>query len=259
MRGRYNMGVLSISTLLTPFQFSSSKMQADTLLANNLPNSVATDLALTMLAWHEMWVNPEKITMNDKYINTGPQHTAGSIVTQHFRQDVTMMSVSGEVGYVAVQSQIEEAAATVVSSILNPTKILSNVTKAASQLTSNLGNETMAFRTGARNRLNNSPRLFLSRLKALADEKPYYIDSNGIEHYNTKYIKIFTKQFPDGLICSGYFNSFSVPEGAEDVLSMHYDFEFVVENKTPISLLQRLAGMFAGTGSVAGNILRSAS
>ena len=109
------MGVLSISTLLTPFQFSSSKMQADTLLANNLPNSVATDLALTMLAWHEMWVNPEKITMNDKYINTGPQHTAGSIVTQHFRQDVTMMSVSGEVGYVAVQSQIEEAAATVVT------------------------------------------------------------------------------------------------------------------------------------------------
>ena len=209
------MGVLSVSTLLTPFQFSSSKMQADTLLANNLPNSVATDLALTMLAWHEMWVNPEKIMMNDKYINTGPQHTAGSIVTQHFRQDVTMMSVSGEVGYVAVQSQIEEAAATVVSSILNPTKILSNVTKAASQLTSNLGKETMAFRTGARNRLNNSPRLFLSRLKALADEKPYYIDSNGIEHYNTKYIKIFTKQFPDGLICSGYFNSFSVPEGAK--------------------------------------------
>ena len=251
------MGVLSVSTLLTPFQFSSTKIQADTMLANNLPNSTATDLLLATLAWYEMWVNPEKIVMNDKYINTGPQHTAGSIVTQHFRQDITMMSVSGEVGYIAVQSQIEEAAATVVSSILDPTKIGSNISKAKNQLTNNLGNEMMSFRTGARNRLNNSPRLFLTRLKALADEKPYYMDSNGIEHYNTKYIKIFTKQFPDGLICAGYFNSFSVPEGAEDVLSMHYDFEFVVENKTPISFLQRMAGMFAGTGSVAGELLRS--
>ena len=69
------MGVLSVSTLLTPFQFSSSKMQADTMLANNLPNSTATDLLLATLAWYEMWVNPEKIVMNDKYINTGELNT----------------------------------------------------------------------------------------------------------------------------------------------------------------------------------------
>ena len=97
------MGLLSVSTLLTPFQFSSKKMQADTLLANNISNTIGSDIILSLLAWYEMWVNPEKVDIASKYINTGPKHTAGSIITQHFRKDVSIMQVSGAVGYVAVQ------------------------------------------------------------------------------------------------------------------------------------------------------------
>jgi len=262
------MGLLSTRTILTPFQFSSRKLQADTMLGNNLPDGIAKDTMLSMLAWYEMWVNPEKIDISDSYINTGAQHTAGSIVTQHFRQDVSRMQVSGSVGYVAVQSRLEEAKSAALQQLIDPTKwskpstssikkMGANFKKAGNQLTDGLGDDMLSFKTGARNRLNNSPRLFLKRLKTLADEKPYYIDSNGIEHYNVKYIKIFTKQFPDGVICEGYFNSFTVPESSDNAMTIDYNFEFIVENKVPITFIQRMAGMFAGTGSVAGELLRS--
>ena len=87
----------------------------------------------------------------------------------------------------------------------------------------------------------------------------YYIDSNGIEHYNTKYIKIFTKQYPDGVICEGYFTSFNIPESKDDPQSIAYDFEFIIENMRPVTLIQRLLGMFAGHGSILGDATRMIS
>jgi hypothetical protein len=87
----------------------------------------------------------------------------------------------------------------------------------------------------------------------------YYIDKNGIEHYNTKYIKIFTKQYPDGLICEGYFTSFNVPEASDDAQTVSYNFEFVIENVKPVTLIQRMVGMFAGHGSLLGDMARSVS
>lgn len=258
------MGVLSTRTILTPFHFSSKKLQADTMLANNLSSNLSTELIQSLLSWYEMWVNPEKVDLSRKYINTGPQHTAGAIVTQHFRPDVHIMQVSGSVGYVAVQSRLEEATTAAIQSVIDPTKwskfnikdIYKDTTKS---LTEGLGSEILSFKTGARNRLNNSPRLFLKRLRELADSPAYYLDKNGIEHYNTKFIKIFTKQYPDGVICEGYFNYFTVPESSDNAMTIDYSFEFVVENMIPVSFIQRMAGMFAGTGSALGDMLRSSS
>jgi hypothetical protein len=104
------------------------------------------------------------------------------------------------------------------------------------------------------NKLNNSPRKFLQRLRDIADEPMYYIDDEGCEHYNIKYIKIFTKQYPYGVICEGWFRSFEVPESADDLQTISYAFEFVVENMKPDTILQRVAGMFSGIGSAAGGV-----
>jgi hypothetical protein len=222
------MGLLSVKTILTPFQFSSRKLQADTM--SGLPNFMDNDLFQNILSWYEMWVNPEKVDITRRYLNTGPQHTAGAIVTQHFRSDVHVMQVNGSVGYVAVQSHLEEAQSAAIQSIIDPTKWskfnVNDIYKNTKKSMDGIGAEVLGFRTGQRNRINNSPRLFLKRLRDLADSPAYYIDKNGIEHYNTKYIKLFTKQYPDGVICEGYFNYFTVPESSDNAMTIDYSFEF---------------------------------
>jgi len=105
---------------------------------------------------------------------------------------------------------------------------------------------------GSSNRANNSPREFLERLRNLSEEPMYFVDERGIEHYNTKYIKVFTKQYPKGVIFEGYFTQFNVPESAQDAQTVAYDFNFVIENIKPLTMLQRVAGMFSGPGSVLG-------
>ena len=108
---------------------------------------------------------------------------------------------------------------------------------------------------------NNSPRKFLSRLKGIADEPMYFVDSQGIEHYNIKYIKIFTKQFPTGLICEGYFTKFHIPESANDVQTISYNFDFVIENQTPVTYLDTKLSMYGtrGQGSAIGSVLTGRS
>ena len=108
---------------------------------------------------------------------------------------------------------------------------------------------------------NNSPRQFLSRLKGIADEPTYFVDSQGIEHYNIKFIKIYTKQFPTGLICEGYFTKFTIPESADDVQTITYNFDFIIENQTPVTYLDTKLSMFGtrGQGSAMGSALMGRS
>lgn len=134
--------------------------------------------------------------------------------------------------------------------------------KTIEKAASNLGN---SYKTGATspnsflksdyaNRTNNSPSLFLSRLKLTADEPMYYIDKEGVEHYNPKYIKMFTKQYPDGIIYEGYFRSFNIVE-TPDFETVDYDFVFVAEKGTPVTFMQRVLGMYSGYTSVAGDAM----
>ena len=116
------MGLTSIKTLLTPFQFSSRKMQAESTLGNVLGNNLAIETMHNLISWYEMWVNPEKVDITTNFINNR-QNTARGIVTHHFRKDVSIMSVSGTVGYVAVQSKIEELKADLMNSIIGSGEI----------------------------------------------------------------------------------------------------------------------------------------
>jgi len=87
----------------------------------------------------------------------------------------------------------------------------------------------------------------------MAEEPMYYMDLNGIEHYNIKYIKIFTKQFPYGVICEGFYKSFVIAESKDDYQTIPYSFTFEIENLRPISasqqILSKKAGQLTGTGS----------
>ena len=250
---------------LTPFQFSSNKLQYTNSVGTGMQPSGNTsntgllgDAAQTVMSWHEMWVNPSQVKTTTPYIQS-TQHTAGSIVTFHYRPDLTQLSVSGFVGWVAIQSDIEAMQSGMFGLLRGDTAGLKNsVTGATDSITSGLklqNNQRTGddLTKGSRiNKLNNSPRKFIKRLKDLADEPMYYLDSDGREHYNIKYIKMFTKQFPNGIICEGFFKVFEVPESADDAQTIQYQFEFIVENMKPVTLLQRVAGMFSGIGSVAG-------
>jgi hypothetical protein len=224
-----------------------------------------------------MWINPENVTITQPF-QQQKQHTAGSIVTYHYRKDVATMSVSGKVGWIMIQSVIEEARNSVFNAAVqgingkpvtafdrtvqnfNPAAITD--TGIGPKNAQSTGGTTYSpfrqaidptTRNGSSSRLNNSPRLFLDRLKTLANEPAYYVDNNGIEHYNVKYIKMFTKQYPNGVICEGYFTNFVVTEASEDAQTIAYNFEFVIENIKPVTIIQRLAGMFSDIGSAAGD------
>jgi len=202
----------------TPFQFSSRMTQTNVSQFGGLiPENPISDLINERSAWYEMWINPQKISLNRDFLQK-KQHTAGSIVTYHYRADATKMKVSGVCGWIAINPQKDKDERSLFS------KNVFNIAK------------------------RHSPRIFLERLRNIAEENMYFVDLNGIEHYNTKYIRIFTKQYPDGMICEGYYTSFNIPEEGEDAQTITYDFDFIVETMMPVMQLKSMIGMFGGTG-----------
>lgn len=251
----------------TPFQFSSRKLMQSTLSIAKMDfneNNVLKDAFLTVFAWYEMWINPEKLTMQTEFIQN-MRHTAASIVTFHYRKNPIRMDVSGVCGWVEIQSEVDKLKNAAVQSLLKmdasklqgAAKDAGGVLKTAvTKPLSPIGGKTNAGTRRHTNNLDNSPRKFLERLRDIAYEPMYYIDEKGFEHYNTKYIKIFTKQYPDGLICEGYYTNFSVEETGEDAQTINYSFSFVIENYKPVTLIQRVLGMFTGVGQAAGSLAR---
>lgn len=217
----------------TPFQFSSRKMQMSTSQMGGLiPDNPISSLANEALAWYEMWINPESISWSQNYMRQ-QQHTAKSIVTFHYRPETITMQVKGVCGWIGIGPQEEEPA-------------LQTMIKTGKAM----------FGKGDMPVSENSPKIFLKRLKDLADEPMYFTDIKGIEHYNTKFLKIYTKQFPNGLICEGYFIDFSMPESGEDTQTINYSFTFVIELTKKITALQKMAGMFSSTAGPLGKVMR---
>jgi hypothetical protein len=213
----------------TPFQFSSRKIQVQTTqLGGLIPDNPISSLLNEATTWYEMWINPEKVNISRAYQNK-KQHTAGSIITYHYRPDTLQLSVSGVVGWIA----------------LNPQESNPSIFNLASTIST-------------RNSQKNSPRVFMKRIREVADDPMYFIGTDGVEHYNTKYIKIYTKQYPGGVICEGYYTKFDVPESGDDPQTINYSFEFTVESLKSITALQKVIGMYGGkTGSLVGSSMRS--
>jgi hypothetical protein len=250
---------------LTPFQFSSKLLQEQTTSSPagiiSLGGSIGSSIQTTF-SWYEMWMNPEKVDINYAYIQK-KQHTAGSIVTYHYRRETPIMSVSGYCGWIAIQSQADTNSLQKQMNIaLGKTQhdrmqLQKFFTTGKFQLSSEALRP--AKDTLVSDNTDNSPRVFLKRLKDIADEPMYFNDTQGTEHYNIKYIKIFTKQYPDGIICEGYYTRFQVPEAADDPQTVAYSFEFVIENMSPATTIDNKLGMFGSTGQGAaiGSVLRS--
>lgn len=252
---------------LTPFQFSSNKLQNATSLHSStdpINKDLISDTYGSLTAWYEMWVNPQTLTMRKPYLQQ-TEHTVGAIVTHHFRRDLAIIEVKGVAGWVAIESDMDKLQNSAMSMLRNPKNFKKNVSKGwkttKSQFSKNVNsfkdglnpfNDNINPQGGKSSTVNNSPRKFLERLRDLADEPAYYYDRQGREHYNAKYIKMYTKQYPDGVICEGFFKEFFVPESEEDVQTIPYSFTFIVQNQEPVTLIQRVAGMFAPTTSVIG-------
>jgi len=225
---------------LTPFQFSSRRTQEKSIGGNLLGINIGGTLGQglkTAFSWYEMWINPEKVDINTTYIQK-KRHTAGSIVTYHYRREPFEMTVSGQCGWVMIQSKSGGESKITI----NRQGISQNIEQPRSPKELGLASDNS----------DNSPRLFLKRLKNIADEPMYFVDANGIEHLNVKFIKIFTKQFPEGIICEGYYTRFHVPESADDVQSITYDFAFIVENLVPVSIFEKSLGMWRKGHQIAG-------
>jgi hypothetical protein len=253
---------------LSPFQFSSRKLQ-DKATGSAWGISMGGSLGNVLksaLSWYDMWINPEKLTISTQY-KQKRQHTAGSIVTYHYRREVYMMSVSGFCGWVMIQSKSQgtrlsvrgpegkEILTTPYAQLDNGIPVVRHnyLTGKWQMNTKTPGAPSNPRDIGlASDNTDNSPRMFLNRLKSIADEPAYYVDVSGVEHYNTKFIKIFTKQFPQGIICEGYYTKFDIPEAAEDAQTIAYSFEFVIENLTPISVFEKELGMWGLGKQVAG-------
>jgi len=257
----------------TPFQFSSRKMQINTTqLGGLIPDNPISDLLNEAMSWYEMWINPEKVAMK-RPIKNKMQHTAGSIVTYHYRPDVITMSVAGKCGWIMIPPYEEEESKALgfKSSRLSGALLGGAIGGATGSGTAALvGAGVGAAVSNKRNMAlwdkdkfmmdpgkNNSPRVFLKRLREMAEEPMYFVDLHGVEHYNTKYIKIYTKQYPTGVVCEGYYNSFNVPEEGSDDQTIAYDFDFIIERIVPISTLQKMAGMFGNKGTALGRAMRS--
>ena len=243
---------------LTPFQFSSHKLQnANSKLGLTDPTqrSLLSDTYASALSWYEMWINPESVNIQDTFIQQ-EQHTAGAIVTHHFRKALGVLSVKGVAGWVAIQSDLEKIRSEALNTLRNPKDIsggLGKVKDAFGKAKDSAVDSMNPFdQTGKSNTLNNSPRKFIERLRELAYEPTYYYDSKGREHYNSKFIKMYTKQYPSGVICEGYFKEFSVPETQDDMQTISYSFIFIIQDIQPVTLIQRVAGMFSPVGSVVG-------
>lgn len=237
---------------LTPFQFTSRRQQELTMgsaFGISIGGNIG-QLLKSSFSWYEMWINPEKVDISTTY-KQKRQHTAGSIVTYHYRRDVLTMSVSGYCGWVMIESRNKGVRARVKSPSggdLWRSGPIFNGNRSKWGIDLNAPDEPRSpTETGLKSdNTDNSPRVFLKRLKNIADEPMYFVDLKGIEHYNTKFVKIYTKQFPDGIICEGYFTRFNIPESAEDVQTIAYNFEFMIENLTPISFLEKKLGMWGG-------------
>jgi len=232
----YNKGVEFIrfnERGFSPFQFSSRMTQVNTSQFGGLiPSNVVSNLFNEASAWYEMWINPEKVNITREFINKY-EHTAKSVVTYHFRSDIEKMKVSGACGWIAIQPQKDKDDRSL--GFKKPDK----------------GHNYMNFLEKNKVKMalpkRNSPRIFLKRLKDIAEEPMYFIDLKGMEHYNTKFIKIFTKQYPDGMMCEGYYKNFEVPESGDDAQTINYSFDFMIERKIPVLELKNILGMFGST------------
>jgi len=251
----------------TPFQFSSKMLQEKTtsgLLGGISFKGTFADMLHSAFSWYEMWINPEKVNISSSYIQK-PQHTAGSIVTYHYRQETPKMSVSGQCGWVLRQSQkksnqlwnfnVREGTDDSKPWYKRGWNVNSDFNKR--NLKDRLGTNAPPVRVGASDNFDNSPREFLSRLKEIADEPMYFLDAMGVEHCNIKFIKIYTKQFPEGVICEGYYTKFDIPEEAGDAQTIAYSFEFTIERITPISFLDKKLSMLGDKAKGVGSMLRS--
>ena len=248
---------------LSPFQFSSNKLQNMNSVSdatNPTQRSLLSDTVGTVTSWYEMWINPTNLTITDSFIQT-TEHTAGAIVTYHYRKDLGVMDVKGVAGWVMIKSDMDairdaalEALRHPLSTIRNPRNYLRGVTDSIGSARDSIIDGLNPFNnnSGPSNKVNNSPRRFLERLRDLAYEPTYYFDSQGREHYNAKYIKMYTKQYPDGIICEGFFKNFIVPESADDVQTINYSFTFVIQDMQKVTLIQKIGGMFSPVGSLAG-------
>lgn len=208
-----------------PFQFSSRRIQMNTTqLGGLIPNNPISELATETRSWYEMWINPTKVSINRSYLQQR-KHTAGAVVTFHYRPEVYTMDVSGVCGWIGIGPGVE-------------------------------GDKSFKDQFRSLAKTQNSPRIFLKRLRDIANEPMYFVDWGGVEHYNAKYIKIFTKQYPDGVICEGYFTNFNIPETGEDAQTIEYSFQFIIESMKSVKALQNMAGMFKSTVK-AGSKLKS--
>jgi len=226
----------------TPFQFSSRMTQVNTSqLGGLVPKNILTNLTNERYSWYEMWINPEKVTITREFLHK-KENTAGSIVTFHYRPDTYKMKVSGVCGWIALNPQTDKDTRSL--GFVNP----ADVSRAKTIWSADRVRLDPATR--------NSPRIFLERLRNIAEESMYFIDLKGVEHYNIKYIKIFTKQYPDGVVCEGYYTMFEIPEAGEDAQTINYSFDFIVEKMTSVVALRKMLGMF---GTSAKNAQRTLS
>lgn len=243
---------------LTPFQFSSNKLQnMNSKIASTDPTkkSLLSDTYQTVASWYEMWINPMNVSIRDNFIQQ-TEHTAGAVVTYHFRKDLGIMEVKGVAGWVAIQSDLEKLQNDTMSALRHPKSAYSNIKKIGAQSYKDIKKKVFdnPFNNNSdkTNKLNNSPRKFLERLRDLAYEPTYYFDREGREHYNAKYVKMYTKQYPNGVICEGFFKDFTIPESEDDVQTINYSFTFVIQNMEPVTLIQKVGGMFSPLGSTIG-------
>jgi hypothetical protein len=252
---------------LTPFQFSSGKRQHDVLLGykpTGMLSNLAADAISDMLAWYEMWINPASITKQSKYRQT-QQHSAGAIVNYFYRPEYTVMSCQGKIGWVRIHSVLEEVKANAVSNLIRGEKSIKDVNSGVSALDGakealeDYAHLPWNIKSSHANRFNNSPLQFLRRLKALADEPMYYIDDEGVEHFNPKFIKCFTKEYPDGIMYKGFFDTFTIDENTDLGETLSYQFVYVIQSETPVTLIQRVLGAYAGFGSAIGDLTSLAS
>jgi len=226
---------LAVSGSVSPFAFTSEKELSES------------------SSWFLMWINPQ--TLNYDFQNQQSEFLVSEgYGYQHWQGKLPKINFSGKSGYLFGQQNVanipnagspenfDSASGTFTK--VQGSAALSGIETAQKKMEeskffefsgSNKAKKQTNFtsvkaREAGSQLIFTGSTVFYRRLQRIALEEKFFFDtSKGYRRYNKKYLKIFTKNHPQGLTLGGFFDSFEIAEDAMDVIAIPYTCSFVVQ------------------------------
>lgn len=178
-------------------------------------------------SWYVMWINPESVQINFGPPQSNQVQTRNGFAVVHWYNKLATISFSGQSGYVLWESARVQTPGS--GSVLDALAKSFTDTFSQQNILKMWNGANASERAGLTLEQPQDPRDFINKLRTVVLSPMYYYDRNGFEHYNSKKLLVYTKQYPAGVTLDGFFNSFDIGEKATDNWTIPYNASFTVE------------------------------